>query len=321
MRRLILISAAALVFAACSDSPEVVNTTVPAATDATVATQNSLPADGVAATVDGETITVDEVLAMSVANSTPAETADTLRRLIVNRVLEASIAELGIEITPEMEADARTQIVDEVVGASGATLEEVLEASSLNEAAFALIVRQSALADAVEKYLEDVAPAPRDQDIQELYNEQVLSIANVCTSHILLDTEPEAQAALDRVLAGEDFAALAQERSTGPSGPGGGSIGCSNPSGYVTAYAEASMVAELNVAYGPVQTEFGFHVILVTERTAPTLDEMREDLTAELLAQVFPVWLTTEIQAADVVVAPEFGVWQNEPAPVVVPPQ
>ncbi|MEL6984349.1 MAG: peptidylprolyl isomerase [Actinomycetota bacterium] len=86
---------------------------------------------------------------------------------------------------------------------------------------------------------------------------------NPCVSHILLDTEAEADAAIERLADGEDFAELAMELSTGPSGPNGGDLGCAPSTNYVVPFAEAVDAAELGENVGPVETEFGFHVLTV----------------------------------------------------------
>jgi hypothetical protein len=86
---------------------------------------------------------------------------------------------------------------------------------------------------------------------------------NPCVSHILLESEAEADAALVRLADGEDFAELAIELSTGPSAPGGGDLGCAPSSNYVGPFAEAVDGAEQGEYVGPVETEFGFHVLVV----------------------------------------------------------
>ena len=110
----------------------------------------------------------------------------------------------------------------------------------------------------------------------------------LCANHILVDTEPEAQDALDRFNAGEDFAELAMELSTGPSGPNGGDLGCVVEGQFVEPFEEAAYAAESGDVVGPVETGFGFHVIQIesvgpaTEEVHPTADPVE---LAELMAQ------------------------------------
>jgi hypothetical protein len=84
-----------------------------------------------------------------------------------------------------------------------------------------------------------------------------------CVRHILVDTEPEADTILTRLADGEDFSELAIELSTGPSGPNGGELGCADASGYVPEFRDAVNGAEVGVPVGPVQTQFGWHVLIV----------------------------------------------------------
>lgn len=90
-----------------------------------------------------------------------------------------------------------------------------------------------------------------------------LKVEAPCVRHILLDEEAEAQDVVDLLDEGADFSELAAERSTGPSGPTGGDLGCAPSSNYVPEFAAAVDGAELGVYIGPVQTQFGWHVLVV----------------------------------------------------------
>ena len=85
--------------------------------------------------------------------------------------------------------------------------------------------------------------------------------------------------------------------------------------------AAATLEADIDEPFGPVETQFGFHVILVTDRTVPTLEELEPELTTILMQDVFPVWLNAQVAAAAVTVDPAFGVWTTDPTPGVIPPR
>jgi hypothetical protein len=248
--------ACVLLLGACGpDSADEI--TAPSSAEApstTELTTTTVSPDATVATIEDSVITRAELNAISGADLSEFNPRDAIRYLVFNAVLEASARELGIEATPEDVADARARTITESTAASGLTIEEVLEAGGVTEGAFELIVRQRALADLVEIYLLETVEGPSDEELQLLYDETLLARSTVCSSHILVDTDPEALAVLDRALAGEDFAALAMELSTGPSGPNGGDLGCSSPVQYVPEFAEASMAAEVGIAYGPVET-------------------------------------------------------------------
>ncbi|MEM9468675.1 MAG: peptidylprolyl isomerase [Pseudomonadota bacterium] len=105
-------------------------------------------------------------------------------------------------------------------------------------------------------------------------------------SHILLETEEAATAAIKRLDEGAEFAALAQELSTGPTGPKGGDLGYFTKADMVPEFAEAAFSMKTgDVSKKPVQTQFGFHVIKVMDvrqRPMPTLEEMKPSIEAEL---------------------------------------
>ncbi len=104
-------------------------------------------------------------------------------------------------------------------------------------------------------------------------------------SHILVETEEEALALVTELEAGADFATLAQEKSTGPSGPNGGQLGWFGKGSMVPPFEEAVVAMEPETVSAPVQTQFGWHVIRLNEtrmKDAPTLEDVRADLVGEV---------------------------------------
>lgn len=104
-------------------------------------------------------------------------------------------------------------------------------------------------------------------------------------SHILVASEEEALAVQARADAGEDFAALARELSTGPSGPNGGELGWFGAGMMVSEFETAVMNMDVGTVSAPVQTQFGWHVIKLNDmrdKPLPTLDEMRDQLIGQL---------------------------------------
>ncbi|MEO0501770.1 MAG: peptidylprolyl isomerase [Pseudomonadota bacterium] len=104
-------------------------------------------------------------------------------------------------------------------------------------------------------------------------------------SHILVASEEEALAIKADLDGGADFAATAREKSTGPSGPNGGSLGWFGPGMMVPSFEAAVIALEPGEVSDPVQTQFGWHVIILLEtRTAdlPALEDIRGELENEL---------------------------------------
>ncbi len=107
-------------------------------------------------------------------------------------------------------------------------------------------------------------------------------------SHILVETEAEAQALVAELEGGADFAELAREHSTGPSGPNGGELGWFGLGMMVPEFETAVVDLAPGDLGGPVQTSFGWHVIKLNEtrqKAAPPLEEVRAELEQAVTTQ------------------------------------
>ena len=107
----------------------------------------------------------------------------------------------------------------------------------------------------------------------------------LCSNHLLVETEEDAADALQRFIDGEAFADLAIELSTGPSGPSGGDLGCAVEGAFVPEFEAAAYEASSGDVVGPVETEFGWHLIEV-ESVGPASEENHPDADPVELAQI-----------------------------------
>ena len=131
-------------------------------------------------------------------------------------------------------------------------------------------------------------------------------------AHILVETEEEAQDLVAELEGGADFAELARERSTGPSGPNGGALGWFAAGQMVPEFAEAVTEMEPGAISEPVQTQFGWHVVQLNETRlaeAPPLEQVRGELAQELEnaaveAHIAEVTSAAEVERAEVEVDP-----------------
>ena len=92
-------------------------------------------------------------------------------------------------------------------------------------------------------------------------------MAKAKARHILVDTSEKCEALKNEILGGSDFAEVAREHSSCPSSAQGGDLGEFGPGQMVKEFDEVVFSAELNAVQGPVQTQFGYHLLEVTERT------------------------------------------------------
>lgn len=86
--------------------------------------------------------------------------------------------------------------------------------------------------------------------------------------HILVDTKEAAETLKQEIEGGADFAELAREHSNCPSGRDGGNLGEFGQGMMVPEFDEVVFSAEVGKTHGPVQTQFGYHLIEITSRTA-----------------------------------------------------
>lgn len=212
-------------------------------------------ADTVLATVNGQDITVGHLIAMR--QMLPAEYQQLPDEVLFDGMLEQLVQQ-------QVLADAASEDVTR-------SMELGLE----NE-------RRAFLA---AMYMDDVAMADLgDDELQAAYDAQygeVEPTVEFNAAHILLETEENAQAMITALEAGDDFAELAAEHSIGPSGPNGGALGWFTAGMMVPEFEAAVFELEAGEVSSPVQTQFGWHIVLLNEtreQAAPTLDDVRAEL-------------------------------------------
>ena len=223
-------------------------------------------------------------MAIFVGSSVSAQTIDTVNGAeistdVYNMYMESRIQKPASEATPE----ERTRYLDELKDIYLLTTQpraDVLAKTPRNKAMIELqtrgILAQAVAADFVE------SNAASDAEILEAYEQQVTRAPTLeyKASHILVETQSQAIELISELEGGADFAELAKEKSTGPSGPGGGDLGWFSPNQMVKPFSDAVAAME-NGAFSktPVQTQFGWHVILRVdsrESTPPTLESVRD---------------------------------------------
>lgn len=93
-------------------------------------------------------------------------------------------------------------------------------------------------------------------------------MAKAAARHILVGTEAECSKLKQQIADGADFAALAKKYSKCPSGQKGGALGTFSPGQMVREFDQVVFSAEIGKVQGPVKTQFGWHLVEVTMRTA-----------------------------------------------------
>lgn len=213
----------------------------------------------VVATVNGTEITLGHMVVLR--ESLPAQYQSLpddvlfkgiLDQLIQQTALEQSVGEPGLRDQLALENDRRGYL-------SGVALQQVVASAVTDEA----------LQAAYDARFKDAQP-------QTEYN----------AAHILVDSEEKANDLKAQIEGGADFAELAKANSTDVgSGANGGDLGWFGMGMMVKPFEDAVVAAEVGKVAGPVQSQFGWHLILVAETrvaAAPTLDDMRDELASEI---------------------------------------
>lgn len=157
--------------------------------------------------------------------------------------------------------------------------------------------------EAIEKIL---ATAVTDEALQAAYDATYANAEptkEFNASHILVETEDEAKAIVEELKGGADFAATAREKSTGPSGPGGGSLGWFGPGAMVPEFETAVATMEPGGISDPVQTQFGWHVIKLNEvrnADAPAMEDVRAELEQQVRSEAVTAAVDALVADADV---------------------
>ncbi len=129
----------------------------------------------------------------------------------------------------------------------------------------------------------------KDEEISEYYEQNKDSFTEKEQVHlynILLETEEEAQDVLEQLKAGKDFSEIAKEKSTGPSAAQGGDLGYLSKGTIILEIEEVVFALVLEELSEVIKTDFGFHILKITEKKTETikvLEEVKEDIIQTLL--------------------------------------
>jgi parvulin-like peptidyl-prolyl isomerase len=248
--------------------------------------------------------------------------AQILTQLIQSHLLRQGAEELGVEVTDADVAAKREEIIEEVGGQDA--FDDIVEQNNLTDDDVNDQLRDLTLQERIEEELAGGVEVT-EAEVSEFYeqNREMRYGESASARHILTESEEEAQDALTRIEEGEDFGDVAEEVSTDEgSAVQGGDLGEFTRDRMVPEFAEAVFNAEVGEVVGPVESEFGFHVIEVTDRQdGPALedvsDEIRDELAEQRRGEAVQSWLAEQQQQAEVEVNPRFGEWDAATGQVV----
>ena len=217
-------------------------------------------ADTVVATVNGEAITLGQMIVMRQG--------------------------LGPDATQNMPDTALWDLMLDQMIRQTAVAQATGKELSKRDAAALEIERRSYLAGSV---LEKVAAAePTEAELRAAYDQAFGGAAPAVeynAAHILVKTKDEAEAIEKQLAEGADFGKLAEEKSTDNSAPNKGDLGWFQAAQMVAPFADAVKKLEKGKVSAPVETQFGWHIIKLfdsREVTPPKFDEVKEQLAVQV---------------------------------------
>jgi foldase protein PrsA len=204
-----------------------------------------------------------------------------LQEMINAELVGQEAKKAGVEVTVER-LDAEMVKIKENLGDQ---FDYTLSMYGMTEASLRTTLEQNLIAYDIST--KDIVPT--EEEITKDYTDNkdyYLEPAQVRASHILVATKEEAQAVLDELKKGADFVALAQSKSidTGTAAAGG-DLGYFGSGEMTEVFEKAAFALSIGQLSGIVESEFGFHVILLTDKKAekmPTLEEARTNVIEKL---------------------------------------
>ena len=219
------------------------------------------------ATVDGEVISLEDV--MAAAQEIPPEYRQAPMETYFDQLVAELIdTHLAADAARAAKLDDDEAVIKAIKRAADRVLAQAFLTATVNEE-----ITEEAINNAYQALVADTA-----------------SRETVTASHILVESRDAATDIIAKLNDGGDFAALAKEFSTGPSGPNGGELGSFGRGQMVPAFETAVFAMPVgSFSAEPVQTQFGWHIIKVANREvqpAPEIDAVRGQLVSNLQRQV-----------------------------------
>jgi parvulin-like peptidyl-prolyl isomerase len=234
-----------------------------------------------------------------------AFTAQVLSLQIYYRLFEQKMDELGLSVTASEERSSVANVRQQLKSLQGKKFPD-------------RYVKQLAHQDALVNKLQESAATGRIG--KDYFAKNKDQFKQACASHILISTDKRSDAEAKRMAddieaqlaGGADFAALAKASSDDPgSKDAGGDLGCNAAGAFVPAFDKAVFSQPIGKVGPPVKTRFGYHIIVVRERSQASQDDVASQI-GQRAFEAFVVDLTCG-SSTKVSVNPRFGRWDRSP--------
>ncbi len=257
--------------------------------------------DNKAATVNGEKISKSE-LDDALSSQYGSTVLDTL---ISDEIIRQEMKKENIKVSDKEIAEEMEAYMDTFGGED--TFNEVLKNSGVDVS----IIEKNIMTYLASKKILEPRIEITDEEIQTYFDENKDSFdkeEEVEASHILVDDEKTAKEVVKKIEQDEDFAELAKEYSTDTaSKDNGGELGFFAKGDMVKEFEEKAFGMENGDISEPVKTEYGYHIIKVTDKQEPkkaeleeVKDEIKDILLESKLESEYSVWLNEKFEEYEI---------------------
>ncbi len=202
--------------------------------------------------------------------------------------LKQQVARSGRPITPDVEAQIKEEVIAREIFMQEAQ-KRGLDATDEYKAQIEL-ARQTILIRELFAEFQKTS-AVTDADVQAEYDKFVAANGGkeYRARHILVETKEQAEAILASLKKGGKFEDIAKKQSKDPgSGANGGDLDWAAAGNYVKEFSDAMVALNKGQVSGPVQSQFGFHIIRlddVREAQLPTLEDVKPQIVQQMTQQ------------------------------------
>lgn len=224
---------------------------------------------------------------------------EVLHHLIDTKLIVEQANQLDLEIS-DAELDQWLAFTRQQQGMSEEQFKQVIDQYGMKYSIYKEMVRKNLLKIRLVKTKVasqfSISEDEVDAEYRERFGELSGSEPTITVSHVLLIPKDESEAAIEdarrraqqarkRIESGESFDKVAQEMSDGPTAPKGGELGTFGPGELDSEFQDVAFDLKVGEPSDVVQTKFGYHIILVSERgerSNPQVEQRRNRIHAEL---------------------------------------
>lgn len=260
-----------------------------------VSTKNTKTKDGddIVVQVDGKTITANDLYEELKKQSGQSVAINLIDDYILNKEYET---------TSEMEESAESTI-ETYKNTYGDSYEQFLEYNGISDdnELKELLIKNSKLTSATEDYIKDNLT---EKEMKEYYENNI--VGDISAKHILISYEEDedlsdeeneakkeeakakAEEVIEKLKNGEDFSTLAKEYSDDEgTKENGGDLGYFNTGDMVEAFETAAYALDVNeYTTEPVETEYGYHIIMKTgQKDKPSYKKSKDTIKEKLVEE------------------------------------